>query len=401
MKPFGALLPFEEAKETVNKHVKPLETTESVGIDSAVGRVLAGDLVATQNTPPFDRGLMDGYAVRAEDIQGASRENPAVLDMIGVIHAGETSDVTIGKGQCVQSATGAMLAAGADTVVKVEDTGIKDGRIEIYSETKLMTNVSKKGSDIAAGEIILKAGTYLDPTKIGVLASQGLRTVTVFARPKVAVLSSGEEVIEQGQELKEGQLYDINSFTISSVVKENGGEPYRTGILHDTLTDIKDRISKVLEDCDVLVFSGGSSAGEKDLIAEVVEEKGVILFHGLKIKPGKPTMFAMIENKPVFGMPGTPASAVINSIHFIGPALRIMGHLPPRKLETVEAKLSRTTSGDRERVQFMTVKLEGGEAVPVFVESSAITSIARADGYFRLEAGQTVQEGETVTVTLL
>lgn len=401
MKPFGVLLPFEEAKETVAKYVKTLEATEIITIDTAVGRVLAEDLVASQNTPPFDRGLMDGYAVKAEDVKGASPEKPAVLELIGVIHAGDTSDVTVGKGQCVQSATGGMLANGADTVVKVEDTVIKGGKVEIYHEVSLQTNVSKKGSDIAAGDVVLKAGTYLDPAKIGVLASQGLKDVKVYAKPKVAIMSSGEEVVEQGKELKPGQLYDINSYTISSVVKENGGEPYRTGILHDTIEDIRDNIAKVLETCDVLVFSGGSSAGEKDLITEVIAEKGIVLFHGLKIKPGKPTMFAMIDDKPIFGMPGTPASAVINSIHFIGPALRIMGHLPPKKQETVEARLSRTISGDRERVQFMTVKLEGDTAVPVFVESSAITSIARADGFFRLEVGQTVNEGETVTVTLL
>ena len=203
MKPFGVLLPFEEAKETVAKYVKPLETTESVEIDIAVGRVLAEDLVATYDTPPFDRGLMDGYAVRAEDIKGATQEKPAMLELVGVIHAGETSGDSIGKGQCMQSATGAMLANGADTVVKVEDTGLRDGRVEIYHEVSAMTNVSRKGSDIAAGEVILKAGTYLDPTKIGVLASQGLKTVNVFSKPKVAVMSSGEEVIEQVRHKKE------------------------------------------------------------------------------------------------------------------------------------------------------------------------------------------------------
>jgi molybdenum cofactor synthesis domain-containing protein len=400
MKPLRVLLPFEDALETVAKHISPMDRTEEVPLDEAGGRVLADDLTAKYDTPPFDRGLMDGYAVKAGDTKGASAEKPVRLALTGVIHAGETPKVAIGTGQCVQSATGAMLAEGADAVVKVEDTSSDGGVIEIHAEAAPQTNVSKKGSDIRAGDIILKAGTYLDPSKVGVLASQGLERVRVFAKPRVGIMSSGEEVVEQGIPLQPGQLYDINSFTIASVVRENGGEPQRLGILHDEVADIREKISRALRDYDVLVFSGGSSAGEKDYIAEVIQEKGIILFHGLQIKPGKPTMFAIIEEKPVFGMPGTPASAVINAVHFIGPALRTMAHLPAKKKETVEARLSRTTTGDKGRVQFMTVRLENGEAVPVFVESSAITSIARADGYFRIEVGQTVEKGTTVKVTL-
>ncbi len=399
MKPFGILLPYEEAQEVIAKHIRPLAGTEEVSLEEAGGRALAEDLVARHNTPPFDRGMMDGYAVRAEDTKGATKEKPVSLELAGVIHAGGTLGAQVGKGQCIETATGAMVPEGADAVVMVEDTKLRDGRmVEIYREAAAGTNIGKKGSDIAAGTVILKAGTYLEPAKVGVLASQGLKTVKVHRKPRVAILSSGEEVVEQGKALKAGQLYDINSFTIQAVVRENGGEPFRPGILRDRAEDIREKIEKVLDGCDVLVFSGGSSVGEKDLIAEVIEEKGVILFHGLKIKPGKPTMFAMIGDKPVFGMPGTPASAVINAILFIAPALRTMGHLPAKKLATVEAKVSRRTAGDRERVQHMTVKLENGEAIPVFTESSAITSMARADGYFRLEVGQTVEAGETVTV---
>ncbi len=400
MKPFGILLPYEEAQEVIAKHIRPLAGTEEVSLEEASGRALAEELVARHNTPPFDRGMMDGYAVRADDTKGATKEKPVKLELVGVIHAGGTLGTPVRKGQCIETATGAMVPEGADAVVMVEDTKLKDGSVEIYKEAVAGANVGKKGSDIAAGTVILKAGTYLEPAKVGVLASQGLKTVKVYVKPRVAILSSGEEVVEQGKELKAGQLYDINSFTIQAVVRENGGEPFRPGILRDRAEDIREKIAKVLDECDLLVFSGGSSVGEKDLIAEVIEEKGVILFHGLKIKPGKPTMFAMIGEKPVFGMPGTPASAVINAILFIAPALRTMGHLPAKELATVEAKVSRRTAGDKERVQHMTVKLENGEAIPVFTESSAITSMARADGYFRLEVGQTVEAGETVKVMM-
>lgn len=400
MKPFGALLPFEEALEIIDRHIIPLDRTEVTDIDTAAGRVLAEDIIATQNTPPFDRGAMDGYAVRAEDTKGASRDNPAVLEKVGVLHAGDSRSTPVGKGQCIQIATGAMMPEGADAVVMVEDTAAGGGRIKIFREAARLQHVSLRGSDIAAGTTVLKSGIYLDAGKVGVLASQGLESVRVYARPGVAVMPSGEEVVVPGRELGQGQLYDINSYTILSVVKENGGIPVRPGIIGDNLEDIREKITEALAASDILVFSGGSSAGEKDLIAEVIAEKGIILFHGLKIKPGKPTIFAIIDGKPVFGMPGHPASALVNSILFLVPALRMMARLPEKRMQKVQARLSKRTTGDRERVLFMTVKLEGDEAVPVFTQSGAITSIAYAEGYFRLEPGQTMEKGDMVTVTL-
>lgn len=292
------------------------------------------------------------------------------------------------------------MPRGTDAVVMVENTSSNNSRIEIYKEVAPFKDVSEKGSDIKAGEAVLNAGIYLDAGKIGVLASQGIKQVKVYKKPRVAIMPSGEEVIELGKELKQGQLYDINSHTILSVVKDNGGVPVRFGIISDNLEDIQAKITEALDNSDFIVFSGGSSVGEKDLIAEVVEERGTILFHGVKIKPGKPTMFALMEGKPVFGMPGFPTSSLVNSYLFLVPALRKMARLPQKRVEKVKATLSENTSGTRGRVQLMTVKLVGDEAVPVFTQSGAITSIARADGYFEIEADGSVEKGETVTVTL-
>jgi molybdopterin molybdotransferase len=400
MKPFGELLPFEEAIKVVVEHVTPIDSKEIIEIDEAGGRVLAEDIIASQNTPPFNRAAMDGYAVRAEDTLGASQDTPSVLEMVGELHAGETTEVAVGAGQCIQIATGAMMPGGADAVVKVEDTSCNNGRIEIYKEVASFSDVSEKGSDIKAGEAVLNAGTYLDAGKIGVLASQGIEQVKVYKKPRVAIMPSGEEVIELGKELKQGQLYDINTHTILSVVKDNGGVPVRFGIISDNLKDIQAKITEALDNSDFIVFSGGSSVGEKDLIAEVVEERGTILFHGVKIKPGKPTMFALIKGKPIFGMPGFPTSSLVNSYLFLVPALRKMARLPQKRVEKVKATLSKSASGTRGRVQLMTVKLVGDEAVPVFTQSGAITSIAQADGYFEIEADGSVEKGETVTVKL-
>jgi molybdopterin molybdotransferase len=400
MKPFGALLPFKQARAVVDAHIEPIDRTETVDIDEAVGRVLAEKIVATQNTPPFNRSAMDGYAVKAADTSGAGREKPAVLKMVGELHAGDAPGVAVGRGQCVQIATGAMMPEGADAVVIVEDTDNDSGRIKIYKEAAPLSNVGVKGADIKAGETVLSPGIYLDAGKIGVIASQGIERVKVYEKPRVAIMPSGEEVVELGKKLKTGQLYDINSHTVISVVKENGGIPVLPGIISDNPEDIRAKIAGALDKSDFIVISGGSSVGEKDLIAEVVGEKGTILFHGVQIKPGKPTMFALIEGKPVFGMPGHPTSCVLNSYLFVSPALRKMARLPQKRAEKVSATMTEKTSGDKVRVQFMTVRVDGDKATPVFRESGAITSIARADGYIEIPAGGQVEKGEQVTVTL-
>jgi molybdopterin molybdotransferase len=399
MKPFKALLPFSQAKKVVDENITPITRTEVTGIDEAAGRVLAEDIVASQSTPPFDRGAMDGYAVRAEDTSGASRESPCILEMVGELHAGDMPDTAVGPGQCIRIATGAVMPEGADAVVMVENTGSHNGKIEIYTETAQFSDVSMKGSDIKAGETILSSGTYLGAGKIGVIASQGIQTVNVYEKPRVAIMPSGEEVVELGKELKQGQLYDINTHTVFSVVQENGGVPVKLGIIGDNPEDIRTRIVEALKSCDFIVISGGSSVGEKDLVAGVVEQQGYILFHGVEIKPGKPTMFALIDGKPVFAMPGYPTSCLINSYLFLVPALRKMARLPQKRTQQVKANLTRTTSGANDRMAFVTVKVEGNEAIPVFTESGAITSISRADGYIEIEAGGSIEKGETVTVT--
>jgi len=399
VKPFGTLIPFDQAIKLVDESIKPLSRTEVIGIDDAVGRVLAEDIVATQNTPPFNRAAMDGYAVKAEDTSGAGQDNPSVLKIIGEIHAGDVPGAGMGSGQCIQIATGAMMPEGADAVVMVEDTGADDGMVKIYKEAAFHSNVAEKGEDIRAGETVLNTGTYLDAGKIGVLASQGLEKVKVYEKPRVAIMPSGEEVVELGKELKQGQLYDINSHTVISVVKENGGIPVMYGIIEDNREDIRAKIIEALNN-DFIVISGGSSAGERDLLAEVVEEQGNILFHGVRIKPGKPTMFAIVEGKPVFGMPGYPTACLVNSYMFLVPALRKMARLPQKNIQKVRATMSERAKGTHDRQQLLTVKVEGGQVIPVFTESGAITSISRANGYIEIEENGAVEKGEPVTVTL-
>ncbi len=400
MKPFGALLPFGEAKRVIDENIKPLTRVEVVNIDDSPGRVLAEDIVAILSTPPFDRAAMDGYAVKAKDTFNSSQLNPKVLDLIGELHAGETPQNRVNTGACIQIATGAMMPKGGDAVVMVEDTEEENGRVKVFKSVYPKANVARKGEDIKEGELILRRGFVLNPGQIGVLASQGMKQVRVYEKPKVAVLPSGEEVVELGKRLRRGHVYDINSHTISSVVRANGGVPIRFGVVGDDSEELKSTITEALKS-DLVVISGGSSVGERDLLFDVLQSWGEVLFHGVQVKPGKPTIFAMMQGKPILGMPGYPTSCLINTYLFLLPAIRKMAHLPPRRGETVEARLARRVSGSVGRRQFLTVKIEGNEAVPVFKESGAITSIAEADGYIEIaENIDLLEKGEPVTVTL-
>jgi molybdopterin molybdotransferase len=238
----------------------------------------------------------------------------------------------------------------------------------------------------------------LNPGKIGVLASQGLCRVLVFEKPIVAIMPTGEEVVEIGGRLKTGQLYDINSHTLAAVVRENGGIPKACNITGDTIEAIKSSIEAALE-ADMLVTSGGSSMGEKDLIINVLEEWGEVFFHGIKVKPGKPTTFAVVKNKPVLGMPGYPTSCLINAYLLLGPAIRKMGHMPHKHNLNARATLGERVVCSRDRMRFQTVKMENGMAYPIIKESGAITGTAYADGYVVVPEGKSMEKGSEVTVT--
>ncbi len=400
MKPFGALLSFEEAQRVVEENIKPVVRVETIDIDDAAGRVLAEDVVAVFSNPPFDRAAMDGYAVKAKDTFNSGQRKPNLLNIVGELHAGDTPQKRINAGECIQIATGAMMPKGADAVVMVEDTEADNGKVKVFKAVYPGANIGAKGEDIKKGEIVLKEGSILDAGKIGVLASQGLNRVNVYAQPLVAVLPSGEEVVEVGKRLKPGQVYDINSHTVAAVVKENGGIPVTFKTVGDKHEEIKSILTEALKN-DLVIISGGSSVGERDLLVDVLEELGEILFHGIQVKPGKPTIFAMIQGKPLMGMPGYPTSCLINTYLFLLPAVRAMAHLPMRRGEAVEAKLACRVPGSVGRKQFLTVKVEEGEAIPVFKESGAITSVAEADGYIEIEQNiDMLEKGTPVTVTL-
>jgi len=403
MKPMKAFISLEDGLRILLDCVEPITRTERVELLQATGRVLAEPVVAGMSVPPFPRAAMDGYAVIAEDTFGAGNFNPVRLSLTDVIHAGDTARGEVARGTCIQVATGSPIPAGADAVVQVEDTelegdGARAEKVKIYKPVYPRQNVSPQGEDIQASREVLSSGTRLDPSKIGVLAALGITEVPVFARPTVAVIPSGNEIVHPGDPLEPGKIYDINSYTLSALIQETGGVPRLFPIMKDTLEDVRRTLRDALV-CDVIVLSGGSSVGERDVMLEAVEGMGEVKFHGIAVKPGKPTLCGLIQGKLLLGMPGYPTSCLTNGYGLLVPVLRKLARLPEARMGGVELPMSRRYTSTIGRHQYLPVRVEHGEVVPAFKESGAITSMADAEGYIEIPANvDLVEKGERVLV---
>jgi molybdopterin molybdotransferase len=402
MRPIRETISLEEARRLIDEATSPLDRVERVSIDRANGRVVARDVVAGCDVPPFARAAMDGYAVVAEDTFGAGQFQPKVLTLVDKVYTGQVPTRAVSRGECIEIATGAPMPTGADAVVMVEETERDDaGRVRFFSPVYPGQNVGKQAADILAGQTLVGRGSVLNPSRIGALAAAGVLEVDLIAKPRVAILSTGNEIVDPGRPLLPGQIYDINKFTLSAIIEEHGGVPVPYATAPDTVEDL----TRALEACateDLIVFSGGSSVGERDLILDVVMQQGDVLFHGIAVKPGKPTLFGRINGKPVFGMPGYPTSCLSNGYMLLVPVLRRLAHLPETGLRMVTVPLGQRIVSTTGRHQFYTVRLVDGVAMPAFKASGDITSMSQADGYIEIPA-QTdiVEKGELVEVKLL
>jgi molybdenum cofactor synthesis domain-containing protein len=290
---------------------------------------------------------------------------------------------------------------GADAVVMVEDTDIDEsGRVAVFVPAEPRQNIGRQGADIRMGQRVMEPGTALNASRIGALAALGMTDVRVYGKPSVAILSTGNEIVDPGQALAPGQIYDINRVTISSVVEDNGGVPVPLRTAADTLEDLTRAVDECLEQ-DLMVFSGGSSVGERDLILDAIAARGEVLFHGIAVKPGKPTAFGRIDGKLVFGMPGYPTSCLSNAYILLAPALRRIARLPTRIVRSLALPLGTRVVSAPGRHQFYTVRVEQGVAMPAFKASGDITSMSQADGYIEIAADvESVEAGTLVEVKL-
>ena len=382
-----------------NMEIKP--KTEIVLLKDAYLRVLAEDVHAAIDLPPFNRVSRDGYAVTAEDTFRASEDNPVILKLIDAVGAGDKPDKEVEKGTCIEVGTGAPVPEGADAVVMVEFTENVGGNIHIHKSAAIGQWIASKGSDVSKGDFLLSSGTLLTHDKIGVLGAIGMGKVPVFKKPKVAVISTGNEIINYDERLEYGKVYDINSQTITNAVKSCGCTPEYSGIAKDDYDDIRARIEQHL-DADVIITSGGTSAGAGDVLKLVLDDIGEIFVHGIAVKPGKPTIVGKINDKPIFGLPGYPAAALTVFHVLVAPFLRKMASVGRRKSDVLKLKLSRRYHSSRGRHQYVLVKIENDTAIPILKDSGAITAIAEADGYFEIKKNvELVPEGTEVEVVLL
>ena len=316
----------------------------------------------------------------------------------------------------MEIATGAPLPEGADAVVMVEHTAPANGLpavalaeaggqaagndVMIHHQASPRQHVGPRGADIMAGHVVLRAGTALTPARLGVLAALGYRGVEVYVRPRVAILCTGDEVVDPGEPLGPGQLYNVNRFTLQALVRRHGGEPVALPTSRDSIHALSDTIMHA-GGCDILVFSGGSSVGERDLVIDALRQHGEVVFHGVAIKPGKPTVFGRIGGAPVLGLSGYPTSCLSNAHLFLVPLLRQTARLPEWEPRRVTLPLARRITSSPGRVQFYMVRIMNGEAEPAFKASGEITSMANADGYVTVPAStEAIEAGTDVVVTL-
>jgi molybdenum cofactor synthesis domain-containing protein len=399
MRPITETISLEDAQHLLLDSAAPIDRTERIPIASADGRVVAHTTLAQMDVPPFDRAAMDGYAVIAGDTFGASQFDPRTLRCIEKVYTGQIPRRRITQGECIEIATGAPLPDGADAVVMVEETEkIGGAEVRVLTPVYPRQHVGRRAADIATGQPLLTSGDVVNPSRIGALAATGVMEVDVYARPRIAIMSTGNEIVNPGQRLGPGQIYDINQFTLAAVISAHGGVAVPHPTAPDTLDELLDAVAAAANE-DMLVFSGGSSVGERDLILDVLQRAGDVLFHGIAVKPGKPTVFGRIQGRPVLGMPGYPTSCLSNAYMLLVPLLRRMARLPEYRPQTVSLPLARRVVSTTGRHQFYTVRIVDGTAVPVFKASGDITSMSQADGYIEIPAHiDIVEAGEIVDV---
>lgn len=321
------MISVDEARNQILSHIELLETVK-VPLLESIGSALAENIVSDINIPPFNNSAMDGYAVIAADIKGASKESPATLKVIEDLAAGYVSKNRVTSGTAIRIMTGAPAPEGADAVVMVEETDSKNGQVNIYKEAAAGQNIRIAGEDIAENETVLPAGKTIRASDIGLLASLGKAEITVRRRPKVAIVSTGDELVNIDQPLAPGKIRNSNAYALASLVTEAGGEANIIGIAKDTVADVTSKINEGLKTADMVLTSGGVSVGDYDMVKDVLQEMGEMVFWKVAMKPAKPLAFGVIRGKPVFGLPGNPSSSMISFEQFVRCSIKKMaGHI--------------------------------------------------------------------------
>jgi molybdopterin molybdotransferase len=400
------MISVEAALEKILSHIQPLGF-EKVSLLESQGRVIAEDIYASRDIPPLDNSGMDGYAVRYVDIQQASSSQPVRLEIIEDLPAGSVSKKTLEKGQAIRIMTGAPIPRGADAVVQVEDTTKEDRFAQIFRAVPFGENIRRAGEDVGNGDRVISKGDLIRPAEVGMLASVGRSFVSVFQRPLVAILCTGEELVDVDGRLDEAKIVSSNSYTLAAQVKDSGAIPIQLGIARDRKEDIEEKLRQGIR-ADVLISSAGISVGDYDLVKDVLKDLGMeMVFWKVAMKPGKPLAFGTIAGKPAFGLPGNPVSSMVSFEQFVRPSLlKMMGHHQLFR-PTIEAILKEDIQKEPGRRHYIRA-LVSFEKDRYFVTttgaqgSGILRSMVRANGLVVIPENQEmVRAGEKVLVQLL
>lgn len=381
--------------------------TETVDLLHAIDRIVYKDIIANVNLPEFNRSTVDGYAVISQDVMGASESIPSYLQTIGQVSMGETVDLLIGRGQVVYVPTGGMVPEGADGVVMIEYIDKLDEQtILIYKPIAPGENMTLIGDDLKKGELVVPKGKKLSAYDVGLLAGMGLSKVEVYKKPKFAILSTGDEIIDLHEDKGIGQVRDINGYALNALIVQLGGEVVHKNIVEDDFEKLQNVLGNMLQEADIVLISGGSSVGTRDYTKKLIESfaGGEVLVHGVSIKPGKPTILGQVGGKIVYGLPGHPASALIIFNVFVKTYIRnILSRT--QKMVTIQAKLTGNvhSSPGKETYQMVQLIRQDHEwlAVPFYAKSGMMTLLSKASGYIRItDEKEGIVKGEKVDVFL-
>ncbi len=404
---FSKLTPLEDALDKLYSIIQVI-SAEEIEIKDALNRILADDIISEKDIPHFDRSAMDGYAIKAKDSFGASPKNPKKVKLVGIIEIGEFTKLEINKGEAVRISTGALVPENSDAVIKIEDTEIENDLINLYTSLVPGKNISMRGEDIKKGTHVLSKGTELKAEHIALLTSLGFNKIKVRIKPKISIFSSGDELLEPGDNLKPGKIYNSNTPMISALVNLYGGVVLRG----ETVKDNKDAIKKILleteKDSNVIIFTGGTSVGTKDYLPEIINELGKVLTHGIAMRPGSPVLLGLINNTLIFCLPGTPVAAYVSFLKIAGPAIRKRlgcSILDPR-IEVAAIINKDVPVSGLGILHYLRVKVEKDKnnfiANPIKLKGSGvISSLTTSDGIIEIPPNQEgLKKGETVIVKL-
>ncbi len=404
-KGFKRLTPVPEALEMLLKLAEPMGYNQ-VTVREALGRVLAEDIISERDIPPFNRAAMDGYAVRGEDTFGATQTNQIYFKVIGEVLTGHPEDIEVGRFEAVKITTGSPVPNGADTVVMIEYINELGDEIEVMRVTPPGNNVSLRGEDVKNGQLIIKKSRKINSQEIAMLSALGTGHIKVVKKPEVAVISTGDELIESGKELEAGKIYDVNSFALEALSKEAGCNVDRIGILEDNYITLKETI-KALDGYDIILISGATSVGKKDVIPIIVEELGRVYVHGVAMRPGEPLGFGRIGKSIVFMLPGFPVASIVGFETFVRPLIQklLKTHIKV-PYRNIKVRLKRKISSELGRRDFVRMKVteqkDGYSAEPLRSSGSGIvSSLVRAQGFVIVpENTEGVEQDDVVEVFL-